>query len=162
MELINFVVVGHVNATASHHAAVPFAIASHQFMGAAAGINNCAGVAIIAVQSMVPLGSDHPYDRVIGTIGRSNPRRAVAVLAHVPREYYCRRICRSNLIGLNLTAVFRAKNKICPLCSRVGRRRLAFEGSINACRRDWRSDTTQVVTVNQIRIAILAQGEHQV
>jgi len=29
VELINFVVIGHVNASASHHAAVPFAVAGH-------------------------------------------------------------------------------------------------------------------------------------
>jgi hypothetical protein len=134
MELINFVVVGHVNATASHHAAVPFAIASHQFMGAAAGINNCAGVAIIAVQSMVPLGSDHPYDRVISPISGCNPRRALAALVRSPSGHYVRRTCRSNLVGLDLASSISAKNKICSLRRGVGGRRLSPESSINACR----------------------------
>ena len=134
MELINFVVVGHVNATASHHAAVPFAIASHQFVSAAAGINNCAGVAIVTVQPMVALGTNHPYDCVIGSIGCCNPRRALAALAHTPGGHYGRRICRSNLVGLDLAASVGAKNKICSLRRGVSGRRLSSESSINACR----------------------------
>ena len=74
MELINFVVVGHVDATASHHAAVPFARAGHQFIGAATRKNHGAGVTIVTVQFLITLGTNHPYDRVIGTIGRGDPR----------------------------------------------------------------------------------------
>jgi hypothetical protein len=72
---------------------------------------------------MVPLGSDHPYDRVVRTIGGSNPRRPLAALASAPGEDDGWRICRGDLVGLNLAAPS-AKNKICSLGGRIGGGRL--------------------------------------
>ncbi len=46
--------------------------------GAAASKNDVASVAIVAVQPIIPLGTNHPNDRVIGTTGRGNPWRALA------------------------------------------------------------------------------------
>src|SRR4030095_8127276 len=103
VELINFVVVGHVNATASHHAAVPFACASHQFVVSTTSKNKGAGITIVTVQLLITLGADNPYDYVVGSIGRGDPRRPLAALAHVPSGDYRGWICRSNLIGLYFT-----------------------------------------------------------
>ena len=44
-----------VDPTTSDHSGVPLARAGHQFVGAAAGINNGAGIAIIAVQALIAI-----------------------------------------------------------------------------------------------------------
>src|SRR5207249_2534256 len=157
VELINPVVIGHVNASAGHHAAVPFARAGH-LVGA--GVNHCTCIAIVTVQLTVALGANHPNDRVIGAIGRGDPWRALAALARVPSGDYVRRTGRSNLVGLNLAASVSAKNKISSLRSRVSGRRLTSHSAINACRGDRPGNATQVVTVDQISIAVLTQGKN--
>ena len=51
-----------------------------------AGINHGTGVTIIAVQPVVPLRANHPYDRVISSISGCNPWRTLAALACSPGE----------------------------------------------------------------------------
>jgi hypothetical protein len=111
------------------------------------------------MQSTVSLGANNPYDRVIGTIGRCDPRRALAALTCVPSGDDGWRICRSNLVGLNLRASS-AKNKICSLGGRVGGRRLASDYTINVELDHRRGDSPKVVAVNQIGITILACCEN--
>ena len=113
-ERINLVVIGDVDAAASDDAAVPFARASHQFVRPAASVNHGTGVTIVAVQPVVALCTDHPYNRVISPISSCNPRRALAGLAHGPSADYGRRICRSNLVSLDLTAPLARKTKYVP------------------------------------------------
>ena len=79
---------------------------------------------------MITLGTDHPDDRVIGTIGRGNPGRTLAALAYIPGGDDVWWICRSDFVGLNLIAS--AKNKICSLAGRICGRRLTSQGTINA------------------------------
>ena len=80
---------------------------------------------------MIALSTNHPYDRVIRTISSSNPWRTLSALARAPSRDYVRRICRGDLVGLNLAASS-AKNKICSLGCRVGSGRLTSQGTINA------------------------------
>lgn len=108
---------------------------------------------------MVPLGTNHPYDRVIGTTGRGNPWRALAGLAHAPGGDDRWRTCSGDLVGFDLAAA-RAKNKVCSLSRRVGSRRLTSQGTVNAQRRNRSGDASKVVTVNQISIAVFTQGEN--
>ena len=51
------------------------------------------------MQPLVARNTGHPYDRVIGSISRCDPRRAAAGLTHAPSEGYGGRICRRNFIG---------------------------------------------------------------
>jgi hypothetical protein len=83
------------------------------------------------MQAVVTLGTNDPYDRVVGPISRSDPWRTLAALARSPGRDDRWRICRSNLVGLNLAASIGAKNKIRSLGGRVGGRRLTSHRSIN-------------------------------
>jgi hypothetical protein len=99
MELINFVVVGHVNATASDHPGVPLACAGHQLVRTAAGINHCTGIAVVSVQALVALNASYPDNRVVNPVSRCDPRRASAVLTCAPSAHNRGRICRCNFVG---------------------------------------------------------------
>ena len=126
---INFIVRCEVNATASDDARVPLARICHQFVRATARVNHCAGGAIVAVQTLVALSADDPYNRVVSPVGSCNPRRTLAGLAHAPGAGYGGRICRSDLVSGNRAAPV-TKNKICPLGS-------AICGSRLTCSRNW-------------------------
>jgi hypothetical protein len=111
------------------------------------------------VQPIVPLGTDHPYDRVVSPIGGCNPWRALPVLVHVPRGDYGRRICGSYFISRNATATG-TENKIRSLVRVISSGGLSSGYTVNSLRSHWQRNTTQVIPVNQISIAILAQGEN--
>ena len=106
---IHFIVVGDIDASASDGAVVPLARAGHQLVGAAAGVNNRAGVTIVSMQAVVTLGTDNPYDHVVGPIRRCNPGRSLAALTDAPRRAYRRRSCRRDLIGLHLLLAQKTK-----------------------------------------------------
>jgi hypothetical protein len=108
---------------------------------------------------MVTLGADNPYDRVVGTIGGCDPGRTLAALADVPRRSYSRRICGGNFISRNATATG-AENKICSLVRVISSGGLSSGYTVNRQLRHRCSDAPKVVTVNQISITILTQGEN--
>jgi uncharacterized protein YegP (UPF0339 family) len=61
-------------------------------LGLATCANDCACVAIVAVQTLVAPGADHPHNRIIDPISSCNPRRALTVLANGPSRNYGGRI----------------------------------------------------------------------
>ena len=73
-------------------------------LGPATCVNDCAGVAIVAVQTLVAAGADHPHNRIIDPISSCNPRRALTVLANGASRDYGGRIGRSNFISRNSAA----------------------------------------------------------
>src|SRR5256885_770833 len=61
-------------------------------LGPAICANDCADVPIVAVQTLVAPGADHPDNRIIDPISSCNPRRALTVLANGPNRNYRGRI----------------------------------------------------------------------
>ena len=129
LKSIDLVIGSEVNPTASNNARVPSPSAGHQFVSAAACVNDRAGICVVAVQTLVAFSTSYPYNHVTGAICRGDPSRAWAVLeVHVPSKDYGRRICRSNFVGRN-RGVFGMKNKICSLTGTVGGSRLTSDSS---------------------------------
>src|SRR5438045_8855572 len=61
-------------------------------LGPAICANDCADVPIVAVQTLVAPGADHPDNRIIDPISSCNPRPALTVLAKGPNSNYRGRI----------------------------------------------------------------------
>ncbi len=69
-----------------------------------------------------PVCANYPYNCVVGSVRRCDPRRALAALGDSPSEDYRRRICWRYLVGLNLAASG-TKNKIGSLARMICGRR---------------------------------------
>src|SRR5262245_6506695 len=79
----------------------------HQFIWPAAIVNRGSSVPVVTVQPLVALRltilrADHPYNRVIGPIGRRNERRPATIIVpfHVPAAANPRRIGWGNADSL--------------------------------------------------------------
>ena len=146
---------------ASDDAGVILARSVHQLVRTAAGVNDCARVAVKSAQALVTASRVCcPHDRVICAIGGGDPGRTLTVLAHVPRRNYRRRVCGSNSVSGN-SAAGSAKNKICALPRAIGGSRLSSNRSSHLRRRNRRSNAAEIASVKQIRLAVFAQCKHQ-
>ena len=102
---VNLVSPGEVRSAVSDDAGVKLARSVHQLVRTAAGVNDCARVAVKPAQALVTASRVCcPHDRVICAIGRGDPGRTLTVLAHVPRRNYRRRVCGSNSVSGNSAA----------------------------------------------------------
>jgi hypothetical protein len=135
--------------------------AGHLFVNPTAGENGDAVVAIITVQATIVLHAGYPDNRVVHAVGRSDPGRASAAVVDVPGKSDGRRSVRVNYIGAKFAALS-MKSEMGSFTSLVSSRRRTSErgtGNVHLSNR-W-TDTTQVVSIKQIRVAIFAQGEHE-
>ena len=115
-------------------------------LGPATCANDCAGVAIVAVQTLVGPGADHAHNRIIDPISSCNPRRALTVLANGPSRNYGGRIRRSNFISRNSAAPV-TKNKISPLAGTVSRKPIDLLLTRNVCGGHTCGDAAEIVAV---------------
>ena len=112
------------------------------------------------MDTLVALDASHPYNRVVRSISRRYPGRAATGLIHAPRERYGRRSCRGNFVCPNGVGLVME----CKICSLAGVVRDSRRPSVSA--RDIelghrRSDTAEIVAIDQVGIRILAEGKHQ-
>ena len=87
----------------------------------AAGVNDCAVVAIITVQATIVFHAGYPNNRVVGAIGGSDPGRASAAVIDVPGKSNGRRTCLINYIRAKFTALV-MKSEMCSFTSLVSGR----------------------------------------
>ena len=143
--------------------------ACHQLIWASAVVNNRAGISIISVQALITsgavgwLGADYPDNHIINPIRRGNKGRAATAVTpcHTPRINNGRRIGRGNLESRKHLAA-RTESHIGALFRPIGDRCLGDLASGDVCRCYGQADAAKAVAINQIGVAILAQGDHQV
>jgi hypothetical protein len=101
--------------------------ARHQFVRAAAGINNSAGISVVTVQSLVAAGYG-PDDRVVNAVRGGDERRAASVLVRPPSGADAGWAGCSNAESRDCVGA-RAKGNIRGLVSPVRGRRLHDEAA---------------------------------
>jgi hypothetical protein len=95
----------------------------HQFVRAAAGINNNTTISVVTVQALVATGAYSPHDHVISPVRGGHKRRTASVQVHIlpHREDDGRWIGCTNAESRECAA-FGAKSNIRALVSSVGGR----------------------------------------
>jgi hypothetical protein len=112
------------------------------------------------VQTLIPLRADNPHNKIVCTIGRCNPRRASTALSHAPRTHDRWWIRRHNFVGGDRARIV-MKTKICSLACVIGDSRCPSVNPSHVRLGRGCSDTAEIVAVDQIGIAIFAQGKHE-
>src|SRR5205807_7598939 len=159
---IHSVVTCEVDTSASHNAGSAVRVgASDHVVWATPAVNNRARISIVTVQSLVASSAYRPYNHVVGAVGRRNERRADTALALSPRGRDGRWIGRSNAECGERAAVG-AKYDIRALVGPIGGGCLDNRAPRNMQRGHRRADSAEVITINQIGVAIFAQGDNQV
>ncbi len=135
---------------------------AHQFVSSAAGINDSAGITIIGVQALVAAArrSRVPDDHVIRPISCCHPGRASSVLTLAPGKHDRWWICCSDSVGPDGTGIV-VKANIRSLTGAVSDSRCPSVDPADIRHGYRRDDTAEIVAVEQIGIAIFAQGKHK-
>ena len=112
------------------------------------------------MHALVAFNTGNPYNRVIRSVRRCDPRRAAAGLILTPSEGYHRWICWRNFVGLDHVGVV-MKTNICSLTGVVRDRRCPPVTVTYVRLSNRRTNTAEIVAVQQVGVRILAEGKHQ-
>src|SRR5438094_2352905 len=162
LKSIYLVISSEVDPTAGNHTGIPLACAGHYFVRPAAVEDDGACVTIIAVQLTIALHVGYPNSHIVSPVSRRHPGGASPALTDVPGESDGRWTCHVNYIRPKFAALPGMKSKVCSFNGLVSSRRRTSKRGIGYVHRSYRrTDTSQVVSIQQIGIAIFAQSEHQ-
>ena len=134
----------------------------HQFISPTAGVNDGTRVAIVSMQALVATARRGrvPDDHVVRPVSRRHPGRASPVLTLAPGEHDGWRICCSDSVGPDGTGIV-VKANIRSLTGAVSDSRCPPVDPPDIGLVRGPGNTAEIGAVEQISIAIFAQGEHK-